>query len=127
MLVVALVAALGTGCPATDPARALRTGRRHFERAEVHFRLGAFEEAIDAYARAYRSAPLPGLLFNIAQCFRHLGDYERAIFFYGRYLRDAPRARNRALVISLIAESRARLADGDCGPGRNRMAGPAAL
>jgi tetratricopeptide (TPR) repeat protein len=48
--------------------------------------LGQFEHALDAFSQAYELKPLPGFLFNIAQCHRHLGNFERASFFYKRYL-----------------------------------------
>jgi tetratricopeptide (TPR) repeat protein len=81
-----------------------RAARAHFLRAEKAFNLAKFTEALAAYEAAYEVRPLPGLLFNIAQCHRNLGDHERAIFFYRRYLTLEPRSKNRDLVLELIAE-----------------------
>lgn len=83
--------------------------RRLFERAELHYRLGRFHKALDAYTRAYELAPLPGFLFNIGQSHRELGHFERAIFFYEGYLRELPDAENRMLVEELIAACREEL------------------
>jgi hypothetical protein len=87
------------GTPASN-----RAARAHFLRAEKAFNLAKFTEALAAYEAAYEVRPLPGLLFNIAQCHRNLGDHERAIFFYRRYLNLEPRSKNRDLVLELVAE-----------------------
>jgi tetratricopeptide (TPR) repeat protein len=68
------------------------------------FNLGKFADALTDYQAAYEAKPLPGFLFNIAQCYRNMGNYERARFFYRRYLALEPRTSNRRLVEDLIAE-----------------------
>jgi tetratricopeptide (TPR) repeat protein len=102
LVVVSLVAA---------PARAAGGGldddkeaRRLFERAELSFNVGKFGEALADYQSAYEAKPLPGFLFNIAQCYRNMGNFERARFFFRRYLALDPRAPNRHRVDELIAE-----------------------
>jgi len=90
-----------------DQARA----RQHFERGELHYKLGRFEKALEAYTRAYELVPLPGFLFNIGQTHRELGHYERAIFFYDGYLRDLPQAANKKQVEALIERCRRALAE----------------
>jgi hypothetical protein len=60
--------------------------------------------ALTAYEAAYQAKPLPGFLFNIAQCHRNLGHHERAVFFYRRYLSLDPESPNRALVEQLASE-----------------------
>ena len=102
LVVVSLVAA---------PARAAGGGldddkeaRRLFERAELSFNVGKFGEALADYQSAYEAKPLPGFLFNIAQCYRNMGNIERARFFFRRYLALDPRAPNRHRVDELIAE-----------------------
>jgi tetratricopeptide (TPR) repeat protein len=79
--------------------------RAKFSEGNLAYDLGEFQKALDAYSEAYRLMPLPGFLFNIAQCHRQLGRPERAGFFYRRYLtlsREEPS--NAALVKELIAE-----------------------
>src|SRR4051812_33500347 len=74
--------------PADEPQQpeAQRPARVLFERAEVKFSVGKFAEAALDYQQAYESEPLPGLLFNIGQCYRNMGEYERAAFMYRRYV-----------------------------------------
>jgi len=81
-----------------------REARRLFQRAELRFTLGKFPEALADYQSAYQAKPLPGFLFNIAQCYRNMADYERARFFFRRYLAIDPHAPNRRRVDDLIAE-----------------------
>jgi len=111
-LIVALLAlaALGANArPARAEDRDARAARAHFQRAEKAFNLGKFDEALKGYEDAYEAKPLPGLLFNIAQCHRNLANPERAIFFYQRYLALEPTTPNRAMVEQLIAEEQKRL------------------
>lgn len=79
--------------------------RAKFSEGNIAYDLGEFQKALDAYSEAYRVMPLPGFLFNIAQCHRQMGRPERAGFFYRRYLslsKEEPS--NAALVRQLIAE-----------------------
>ncbi|MDB4981483.1 MAG: Tetratricopeptide repeat domain protein [Myxococcales bacterium] len=86
-----------------------KEARRLFQRAELSFNLGKFEDALADYQSAYQAKPLTGFLFNIAQCYRNLGNWERARFFYRRYLTLAPRSPNRHQVEDLVAEMTGRL------------------
>ena len=79
------------------------------ERAEVQYKLGRFDEALEGYSRAYELVNAPGLLFDIGQCHRNLRSYERAIFFFEGYLREETRPERRALATQLIAESKIEL------------------
>jgi tetratricopeptide (TPR) repeat protein len=79
--------------------------RAKFAEGNLAYDLAEFQKALDAYSEAYRLMPLPGFLFNIAQCHRQLGRPERAGFFYRRYLslsKEEPA--NAAMVRDLIAE-----------------------
>ena len=106
-LVLALVVALGVLLGAA-PARAddadTRAARKHFQKGEKLFNLGRFDEALVEYEAAYERKPLPGFLYNIAQCHRNLGNYKQAIFGYRSYLRQVPGAANREAVLALIDE-----------------------
>ncbi|HEX4405026.1 MAG TPA: tetratricopeptide repeat protein [Polyangia bacterium] len=93
-------AAFGAGTGIDDEKEA----RRLFQSAELEFNVGKFPEALADYQSAYEAKPLPGLLFNIAQCYRNMGNFERARFFFRRYLALEPRAPNRHRVDELIAE-----------------------
>lgn len=76
------------------------------DQAQAHYDAGRFEEATEAYRRAFAVVPAPELLFNLGQCQRLLGRPQRAVKYFEAYLRLRPDAPHRALVEQLIAESR---------------------
>ena len=97
-LVLALSGAAGASAAPSEAAANFRSGQKAYN-------LGAFEEALADYSKAYEQKPLPEILFNIAQCQRQLGHFERAAFFYRRFLTLSPRPpANRKLVGELISE-----------------------
>jgi tetratricopeptide (TPR) repeat protein len=83
----------------------------HFDKAEMAYKLGRYNEAIREYEAAYRAMPEAAFLFNIAQSHRqqyrldkkpfHL---QKALTLYKSYLREIPRAQNRDTVQKLIDE-----------------------
>jgi tetratricopeptide (TPR) repeat protein len=83
---------------------ATKAAKRHFTKGEKLFALGRFDDALVQYEKAFESKPLPGFLFNIAQCHRNLGNIDQAIFSYRKYLREAPDADNREAVERQIEE-----------------------
>ncbi|HEY2731518.1 MAG TPA: tetratricopeptide repeat protein [Polyangia bacterium] len=102
LLAFVLLAASATtrAAPLDDEKQA----RALYDRAEKSFDLGKFGDALADYQSAYEAKPLPGFLFNIAQCYRNMGKFERARFFFRRYLALEPHAPNRWRVEELIAE-----------------------
>jgi tetratricopeptide (TPR) repeat protein len=106
------IVALAGALFATGPAyadRSMRDARAHFKRAEAALAEGRFQEALTSYQAAYEAQPLPGLLFNIAQCYSQLQMPEQAIFFFERYLTLAPDSPNRERTMALITTQRERL------------------
>jgi hypothetical protein len=103
-LALVLVATLAGAVRAEGTGDNEKEARRLFQEAELSFNVGKFAEALAAYQAAYEAKPLPGFLFNIAQCYRNMGDYERARFFFRRYLTLDPRTPNRRRVEALIDE-----------------------
>ncbi|HVZ72228.1 MAG TPA: tetratricopeptide repeat protein [Polyangia bacterium] len=100
-----VVTALAVSAPVVAaPSADEQDARRLFQKAELSFNLGKFDEALADYQAAYQAKPLPGFVFNIAQCYRNLGNWERARFFYRRYLALEPRSPNRHRVEDLVAE-----------------------
>jgi len=92
-VVVFLFAALLFAPPASARERAgndTTRAKAHFAAAEAHFSLGEFGPALDEYRKAYLLRPLPPMLFNMAQCHRHLGDLEKAAFLLRRFLTMSP-------------------------------------
>ncbi len=80
-----------------------------FDKAQIQYKLGHFDEALAGYSRAYELFPAPAFLFNIGQCHKNLKNYERAIFFFEGYLRDEKNPARRTLAGDLLAESKAEL------------------
>jgi tetratricopeptide (TPR) repeat protein len=79
--------------------------REKFTQGNAAYERGEFRQALVAFDAAYKLAPLPGFLFNVAQCHRQLGAYERAAFFYRRYLSLSEKEpANAAMVQELIAD-----------------------
>jgi hypothetical protein len=104
-LVLLFVLLLGGAARAAGPSvDDEKQARNLYERAEKNFDVGKFVDALADYQSAYEAKPLPGFLFNIAQCYRNMGNFERARFFFRRYLTLDPRAPNRRRVDELIAE-----------------------
>jgi hypothetical protein len=112
-LALLLVAALAPENARAEgpPKQDEKEARRLFQSAELSFNVGKFPEALADYQAAYEAKPLPGFLFNIAQCYRNMGDYERARFFFRRYLSLDPRTPNRRRVEALIDEMTRKLAE----------------
>jgi tetratricopeptide (TPR) repeat protein len=96
---------------ADDPAE--KASKRHYERGQKLYNLQKFEEALEQYQKAFDAKPLPGFLFNIAQCQRNLGDYEAAIFSYKKFLQLDPESEKREKVEALIEELEQKTAEGD--------------
>jgi tetratricopeptide (TPR) repeat protein len=84
-----------------------------FARGNQHYNLGEFGPALEQYKLAYKTKALPAFLFNIGQCHRKLGQYAEAVTMYQSYLNGVPNAQNRALVESLIKESRDEIAEAE--------------
>jgi tetratricopeptide (TPR) repeat protein len=74
----------------TTAAPAVEMAKLHFKKGEAEYEAGRYAAAIDEYQIAYGLAPAPGLLFNIAKCYRLDGDRERALDYYRRYLSADP-------------------------------------
>jgi tetratricopeptide (TPR) repeat protein len=83
-----------------------------FKEGETAYNLGQFDVALGKYTEAYKLKPLPGFLFNIAQCHRQLGQYERAAFFFGRFIdTSAPKAPNVDVAKGLLDEMKQKQAE----------------
>jgi tetratricopeptide (TPR) repeat protein len=114
--VVAVAIALLGGLARADAAGQRKRGaapnaqdeaRELYKKGMTHYEIGAFDDAIVEFKRAYELTSAPGLLFNIAQVYRMKKDAEQALFFYRMYLRLMPDAPNRADVEALIVENQA--------------------
>jgi len=125
---VALLAGLSLLlAPGFAGAEDAEEAKRHFEKAELAYKLGRYSEAIDAYEAAYKALPEPAFLFNVAQAHRQQYQIDKkalhlhkALSLYKAYLRDAPEAKNRQVVIRLVDELKSLLTDIES---RNESAG----
>jgi tetratricopeptide (TPR) repeat protein len=98
-----LVPLPAAGAELTDEAKA--QARVKYTEGNEAYEQGDFRKALAAFNEAYQLAPLPGFLFNVAQCHRQLGAYERAAYFYRRYLSLSEKEpANAPMVKDLIAE-----------------------
>jgi tetratricopeptide (TPR) repeat protein len=83
--------------------------RQKYTEGNTAYAQGDFHQALVDFTQAYQLAPLPGFLFNVAQCHRQLGAFERAAFYYRRYLALSEKEpANAPMVKGLIAEMDAR-------------------
>ncbi|MFP2930874.1 tetratricopeptide repeat protein, partial [Pyxidicoccus sp. 3LG] len=92
LVLLGLLLGLPMPARAAGAADAEVQARARFTEGNLAYDVGDFGKALKSFTEAYRLKPLPGLLFNMAQCHRQLGQYSRAAFFYRRYLALAPDA-----------------------------------
>lgn len=98
-----LVPRPAAGAELTEEAKA--QARARFNDGNAAYEQGNFREALTAFEAAYQLAPLPGFLFNVAQCHRQLGNYAHAASSYRRFLALSQKEpANAAMVKELIAE-----------------------
>src|SRR3989339_1294874 len=100
--------------------------KKHFTQAKQWFAQGKYNEALAEYENAYAISPLPGFLFNIAQCHRNMHQYEKATHFFELYLEKMPEAQNRTAVEALLADLRAKI-DQNSEPHRKKSTPPIIL
>jgi len=86
-----------------DDLSNLERAKALFKKAEVHFKLGEFKQALPLYREAYRTKEIPAFLFNIGQCHRYLGNCDQANFFFRQYLAGNPDSPHAPKVKELMA------------------------
>ncbi len=92
----------------SDSAEQARTAYTH---GQAEYNLNNYQDAVKYFEEAYRLKPVPGLLFNIGQCYRALGELQRAAAAYRSYLRNAAEGdRNRGRVKELLTEMQTAIA-----------------
>jgi len=72
--------------------------QKHYELGERLYKTSDYSGALSNFVKAYKLAPLPAMLFNIARCHEVMGHRREAIKYYLLYLEKLPRARNVPLV-----------------------------
>ncbi|MBS1153683.1 MAG: hypothetical protein H6Q89_5381, partial [Myxococcaceae bacterium] len=111
-LITLLLASIAVAKPARPDEAATRS-KALFQQAQQTYDRGEIAKALDLFLQAYEVKPLPGFLFNIAQCHRQLRNYERASFYFKRYLALAPNTPNAQVVQDLITEVEGKQAEAE--------------
>ena len=106
MIPLLLCAALSAGSATAwgQTAEEKTKAKQHYVAGKTAFDSGDYATALTEYNQAYTLLPLPGLLFNIGQCYRNLERAQEAINAFNLYLEKSPKAANRTGVEKLIAE-----------------------
>lgn len=107
VLTLALAMSLARPCFAENKTAA----REAFRRAQQHYNLAEYDEALADFKTAYRNFEDPSFLFNIAQCERALNHKPEAIRAYKTYLAASPNAPNRDDVSAIIQSLEKAVAD----------------
>jgi len=62
----------------------------HYEKGQVFYDEGRYDEAITEYEAAYRLKPHPNVLYNIGQAYERTLDYVSSVRWFERFLAEAP-------------------------------------
>lgn len=79
------IARAGTALPLIE-----QKGQALIQRGNAFYDAKQFDKAVVEYDAAYQLMEAPGLLFNIAQCYRQKGDKPKALEHYKSFIRLVP-------------------------------------
>jgi tetratricopeptide (TPR) repeat protein len=98
----ALLVFVGLSAGVLAPARvawaadtATEEAKQHFLKGQQLFDVGRWDEAAEAFEKAYSMKGDPTFIYNMAQAYRRKGDAKRALDLYKNYLIKAPKAAQR--------------------------------
>ncbi len=97
---------LSTRFASADDSR--DTAGIHFQAAQAAEKRNDWKTAIEEYERAYKLAPHPSVLFNMAQAYEKLDSFHKAADLLVQYLQDSPNADDRSVVKARIQRLRDR-------------------
>jgi tetratricopeptide (TPR) repeat protein len=89
-LALVLLLLTAAAARAADPRE---EAKKHVQAGIRHQNAGRYDEALAEYQAAYALAPLPAMLFNMAQVYRLKGDKAQAVEYYRKYLAVDPNGR----------------------------------
>lgn len=115
---LALVAALSTSSAAVaaDTEETWATPEAADAAARKAFAAGRYEEAAEAFSRAYELDPDPRLAANLGEVYRRMGDCPRALEYFDRYLAATKTEAARARVSPRAEALRAQCGDSEPKP-----------
>jgi tetratricopeptide (TPR) repeat protein len=104
----AAATAAETSAPAAGTAAAAaplpKTAKEWFDRGTVAHKLGDYKEAAAAYKEAYRLAPHPTILYNLAVVHRLMGEHAEALRLYKLFVKEDTGTALRAEAEARVAE-----------------------
>ncbi len=107
-VVLAILLGVVTAAVAAPPTEdEVRRAKAHYKQGAAYHDAGAYDQAIAEYQAAYELAPLPELIFNIAQVHRLKHDNQLALETYRRYLAlrsDGPLADEARTQVALLTK-----------------------
>jgi tetratricopeptide (TPR) repeat protein len=74
------------------------------DEATIAFQKGKYEEAAEAYQKAFSIVPVASLLFNIALSYEQAGKIKEAVDYYQRFCDQAPQSKNFAQAQAKITQ-----------------------
>jgi tetratricopeptide (TPR) repeat protein len=101
-LIICAASGVAVAPAAADPNK--QVAHRAYAEGKKLYDVGEYQQALDAFKRAYLAYEDPSFLFNMAQCYRLVGDKQEATRAYKSYLRNFPQAKNRGDVKKIVAD-----------------------
>lgn len=95
---------LGAAHAGPNEAPAL-SAEKAYQQAETHYQSQEYQAALALYLQAYQINGEPAMLFNVAQCERHLGMHAEAITHFRAFLERVPASPYRKEIEELIKRS----------------------
>jgi tetratricopeptide (TPR) repeat protein len=104
-LILVSAPSVEAGSKAKKPTKAeIQRARKAYNQGQKAFDSGDYQEAKDAFQKAYDTVPNPVVLLSIAESQIHLKELDEAIANLERYLEERPGADDRAEVEKRIEE-----------------------
>jgi tetratricopeptide (TPR) repeat protein len=115
LVVFAMTTAFAFADPVVTPGspEATRQAQNHYKQGKAFLDQQLYDDAIVELEKAYSLAPIPELLFNMAQAYRLKGDADKALDLYRRFVDAAPEdpladeARTHIAYLTKAAEQKA--------------------
>src|SRR5262249_15125877 len=100
-----VVCALATRPAPAQPADALKKAQAAFDKAQIDYLQGKYDDAAQGFIDAYAARPFPQFLYNAGASFHMKGKktsdteaYQKAVEAYRQYLEKDPQAGDKAKV-----------------------------